>query len=273
MQAVILCGGLGTRMGGRVKSLIPVRGRPFIEWQLERLLAAGFDDFVLCMTEKGGGLEVIRHLSQTPRRGKSMRFCLEPEPTGTANALRLLTTEARGMTFVLDREKSSGQRIEGHYEPMSLLSDEFLITYGDSFIDYRYGFAALALAQSAISGCAAVMTVCETSPSYVNGNVMLSADRKFVRDVFKSKNDGMGVDFIDYGAIAIRRAVLERIKATSPDLNDELGGWARTPILDPRGKDGGFVRALVVPERFHEIGSPQGLSNLEAHLGRKEAIT
>jgi NDP-sugar pyrophosphorylase family protein len=273
MQAVILCGGLGTRMGGRVKSLIPVRGRPFIDWQVDGLLAAGFDDFVFCMTEAGGAYEIIRYLSLSPRRGEHCRFAIEPEPTGTANALRILAREWRGMTFKLDREESTPENIRGHFEPMPVLRDEFLVTYGDSFIDYKYGFAAMALAQAAISKLGAVMTVCE-NPRWARGNVKLSGDLKFVRDVIKDeKTCSADYRFVDYGAIAMRRDALEYTNFFYTDLNAELGAWARTPATDPRGKEGGFVRAVVVPEFFHEIGSPEGLSNLEAHLGRKDAIT
>ncbi|HOU92911.1 MAG TPA: NTP transferase domain-containing protein, partial [Polyangiaceae bacterium] len=51
MQAVILAGGLGTRLGARTaslpKSLIPVGGRPFVDWQLARLAACGFTEVLL----------------------------------------------------------------------------------------------------------------------------------------------------------------------------------------------------------------------------------
>ncbi|SRR5258707_81200 len=249
MQAVILCGGLGTRMGGRVKSLIPVRGRPFIEWQLERLSDAGFDEFIFCTTSSGGASEIAYHLGKSGWRAKtSAAFSNQSEPDGTAGALRAALAKA-------------------------YLAEEFLVTYGDSFIDYRYGFAALALAQAAISKLGAVMTVCE-NPRFARGNVKLSIDLKFVRDVIKDEKVwSTDYRFVDYGAIAMRRDALEYTNFFHRDMNAELGAWARTPTTDPRGKDGGFVRAVVVPEYFHEIGSPEGLSNLEAHLGRKDAIT
>ena len=51
MQCVILAGGLGTRIqgrsGGLPKALIPVLGKPFIEYQLEWLARQGVRNVVL----------------------------------------------------------------------------------------------------------------------------------------------------------------------------------------------------------------------------------
>ena len=56
-QAVVLAGGLGTRMrphSERVpKSLIEVAGRPFIDWQLELLAGSGIREVVLCIAHLG----------------------------------------------------------------------------------------------------------------------------------------------------------------------------------------------------------------------------
>ena len=52
-QAVILAGGLATRLGDTVRStpkaLLPVAGRPFLAWQLERIARSGYGD-VLVLT-------------------------------------------------------------------------------------------------------------------------------------------------------------------------------------------------------------------------------
>ena len=61
MQAVILCGGQGTRLGElaseKPKSLIEVAGRPFVDWQIEALVRCGFLEIVLCAGHLGGKLE------------------------------------------------------------------------------------------------------------------------------------------------------------------------------------------------------------------------
>ena len=56
-QAVVLAGGLGTRMLPRTervpKVLLPVAGRPFAAWLLESLVAAGYEDVLFCVAHLG----------------------------------------------------------------------------------------------------------------------------------------------------------------------------------------------------------------------------
>ena len=51
MKAIILAGGLGSRLrpltDSTPKPLLPVAGKPIIQWQIEWLKNAGVEDFVL----------------------------------------------------------------------------------------------------------------------------------------------------------------------------------------------------------------------------------
>jgi NDP-sugar pyrophosphorylase family protein len=66
------------------------------------------------------------------------------------------------------------------------------------------------------------------------------------------------LDHIDYGALALRREVVARLPEDQPaslgDLQAELA--AR-----------GLLRAFRVKDRFYEIGSENGLRELDARLG------
>ncbi|HIJ99058.1 TPA: NTP transferase domain-containing protein, partial [archaeon] len=52
MQAVILAGGLGTRLRPLThttpKPLVPIKGKPFFDYAIELLKEKGIDDFVIC---------------------------------------------------------------------------------------------------------------------------------------------------------------------------------------------------------------------------------
>src|SRR6478672_10283872 len=91
MQAVILAGGLAVRMRPLTekvpKAMLDVAGRPFIDWQLEKLAACGFDDVVLCVAFLG---EQIRdYVGDGARYGLAVRYSDEGETLlGTAGAMR-----------------------------------------------------------------------------------------------------------------------------------------------------------------------------------------
>jgi NDP-sugar pyrophosphorylase family protein len=82
MQAVVIAGGLATRMRPRTltvpKAMLEVAGRPFIDWQLEKLASCGFDDVVLCVAFLA---EQIRdQVGDGARFGVRVRYS-EDEPT------------------------------------------------------------------------------------------------------------------------------------------------------------------------------------------------
>jgi hypothetical protein len=64
-------------------------------------------------------------------------------------------------------------------------------------------------------------------------------------------------DHIDYGATSLRRAIIEALP------HGEVHGLETVQHDLARRKR---LRACVVRERFYEIGSPEGLAELDMHL-------
>src|SRR5688572_2076016 len=96
MQCAILAGGLGTRMqsqtAGVPKALVPIGGRPFVDYQLELLAASGVQDVVFCIGYGGAALQ--QHVGDGGAYGLSVRYVDEgDELRGTAGALRLALDE------------------------------------------------------------------------------------------------------------------------------------------------------------------------------------
>lgn len=88
---MILAGGLGTRIaslsGGLPKTLLPVAGRPFLHHLLEFLAEQGITEVVLLL---GVGAEAVIEVTRTGTPcGLTIVTSIEPEPLGTAGALRL----------------------------------------------------------------------------------------------------------------------------------------------------------------------------------------
>lgn len=96
MEAVVLAGGLGTRLRQVVpdlpKPMAPVAGRPFLELVIAMLGRKGFTRVVLSvgfMAEK-----IVGHFG-THFAGVDLSYAIEPQPLGTGGALRYALAECR----------------------------------------------------------------------------------------------------------------------------------------------------------------------------------
>src|SRR5215210_4126093 len=90
MQAVILVGGEGTRLRPLTstvpKPIVPLVDRPFIAYMLEWLKRHGVDDVIMSC---GFLATAVRNvLGDGSAYGIRLRFVEEPEPRGTAGALK-----------------------------------------------------------------------------------------------------------------------------------------------------------------------------------------
>lgn len=199
MQVVVLAGGLGTRMLPRTaavpKSLLPVAGRPFVEWQLERLAACGFDRALLCVGHLG---ELVQdHVGDGRRFGLSASFASDgPRLLGTAGALRAA---------------------------LDVLDETFLVTYGDSYLpfDYAAPLRDLAVHPEALG----TLSVFANRGRWDTSNAAVSGDR-VVR--YEKGASDPSLDHIDYGATALRRTVVaELLRDTPSALSDVQADLAR----------------------------------------------
>ncbi len=88
MEALVLAGGFGTRLRPltytRPKPLLPIAGRPMIEWVIDRL-PSEVDTVVVAVNWKADMLEQYFALND---RGLDMRVVREDEPLGTAGAVK-----------------------------------------------------------------------------------------------------------------------------------------------------------------------------------------
>jgi histidinol-phosphate phosphatase family protein len=103
MQAVILAGGVGSRLGdaarGLPKAMVPIAGRPMIEHQLAWIAREGLRDVIVLTGHLGEQIE--RFVGDGSRWGLRVRCRREPAPLGTAGAVRAAADELRGDFLVL----------------------------------------------------------------------------------------------------------------------------------------------------------------------------
>ncbi len=118
MEAVILAGGLGTRLRSVVselpKCLAPVGGRPFLEYLLAYLAGSGFTRVVLSV---GYLKEAVMDFVNGREWPFEVAWAVEEEPLGTGGAIRLALSEC--------------------------IEDKVFILNGDSFFPVDFGAMSL----------------------------------------------------------------------------------------------------------------------------------
>ncbi|HTM14680.1 MAG TPA: nucleotidyltransferase family protein [Bryobacteraceae bacterium] len=231
MQCVILAGGLGTRMRPLTdacpKTLLPVAGRPFAWHQMQWLAAQGIDDVVYCIAHQGEQIRQYWATELAPIR--SLRYVdEETQLRGTGGALRLALDEG-------------------------VLDESFFVLYGDSFLPVEFEPVWSAFESS---GSPALMTVLKNQGRWDRSNVIFEGGRVKLYTKNAEPSTQARMQYIDYGLSVLRRDVIAGITETIFDLS------AVFHRLSVEGRLAGYE----VTERFYEIGSPEGLRELERYL-------
>ena len=180
MQVVILAGGLATRLGelteGCPKSMLKIKGRPFLEYQLELLRRAGIGGVVLCLGYFGEQIE--RYFGDGSRFGVNIRYSIEDKPLGTAGALK----NAR-----------------------DLLEDIFFCMYGDSYLFVNFP-EVMRYFES--QNKLALMTVFNNNNLFDKSNTVVEGNLVTEYD----KNGGAGdMVYIDYGLHIFRKRAVDMV--------------------------------------------------------------
>jgi NDP-sugar pyrophosphorylase family protein len=196
----ILAGGLGTRLGARVrdvpKPLIEVAGEPFLIHQLRLLAAAGASEVVLCVGYLG---EAIAQRIGSERCGLRVSYSYDsPELDGTLGAIR---------------------------RALPLLGERFLILYGDTYLRIDYAAAAAAWRASRLP---AMMCVLRNEGRWDTSNAIYADGR--VR-VYDKRRPRAQMSWIDYGLSGLERAALDRVPAGTRELSDLFHRLAGAGLL------------------------------------------
>ena len=187
-DVIILCGGLGTRLGraaeGLPKPMAAINGKPFIDILVDWAAGQGFSRFIFSCGFKA---EIIRSYFK-PRAGREYLFSQEQEPLGTGGALKLASP--------------------------SLKSEHALVLNGDSFCDVDMK-ALVALAKKGI----AAMALAEAAGRVDGGFAALSSDGRITS--FAEK-DPKGGPWINAGVLALGPAVFAALPVGPCSLEKDV---------------------------------------------------
>lgn len=101
-EAIILAGGLGTRLRSAVpdlpKCMAPVNGKPFIGYVIEYLQTQGITTFILSLGYKS---EAITEYINSSYPNLEVKIVIEEEPLGTGGAIKLACSKASGQNVIV----------------------------------------------------------------------------------------------------------------------------------------------------------------------------
>lgn len=224
-QAVILCGGMGTRLGALTaatpKPLLPVGDQPFLQILIQEVARSGVRHFLLLAGHMADQVSAFAEAA-TAHFGGALQIdvAIESEPAGTGGAL---------------------------FEARERLSSEFLLLNGDSFLDIQLGSLSTLLDGNQEAVGAVALREVEDSGRYgsvtTSGNLITS---------FAEKREGAGIGLINGGIYAFRRDPLFKLvqprSSLERDVLPQIAGEGR--LLGSETK--GFFIDIGLPETFAE---------------------
>jgi NDP-sugar pyrophosphorylase family protein len=216
------------------KSLIQVHGRPFIEWQLEWLVAQGVRDVILRIGHLGA--DVRRHVGSGKSFGLRAIYVDEGDALkGTAGALRLAVDELS-------------------------IATPFYVLYGDSLLDVSVPDVTATYEEV---GLPALMTVFRNENQWEVSNAVFDG-RSVTRYEKLLATTPTDMVYVDYGFLVLQCSLIHEF-VPAGDVVD-------LALVLSRLSMSGRLAGYEAPQRFFEIGSPEGLISMEAYLASKRDL-
>jgi NDP-sugar pyrophosphorylase family protein len=232
LQVVILAGGLATRLrpiSEKIpKSLIEINGEPFIFHQLRLLKSKGFKRVVVCAGYLGSMIE--KEVGNGEKFDLNIVYSFDGEVLlGTGGAIR---------------------------KAFPLLDEKFMITYGDSYLDFDYAGLNSFFGQNQYP---AIMTIFKNEGLFDASNVLYNKGKISYSKINRSAD----MNYIDYGFSAVSKSIFK-----SYSIFDKFDLSAVFEDLSVDGQLGAFE----VSNRFYEIGSFQGISDIECDFKKINSL-
>lgn len=230
IQVVVLMGGLGTRLKEFTKEcpkpLVDVAGKPFFDYSLELLKKAGFKKFLFLIGYRAEMIE--EYYGDGRNRGIEIKYCYDGEKLlGTGGAVR---------------------------RAFDYLEDDFLLMYGDSFMDIDYEETVYRYFDGKKSGKRAVMTVLKNDNMFDKSNVIMENGEIILYD---KHNPVPEMNSIDYGVCMYEKSLFEDYEL---DYKFDIAEIQNRLSINKQ------IACHEVTKRFYEIGSPESLKEFTEYI-------
>ena len=222
MKAVILAGGMGTRLksvtGEHPKPMAPFLGRPLMEHIVELLRENGFDE--ICCTLRYRAGEIMAHFGDGSRFGVRMEYRIETEALGTAGSVRNCAD------FFGD--------------------EDFLVISGDAACDFPL---ARLMEEHRASGAAATIALCRSARPLRYGLAVTDEAGDIRAFIEKPSWSRVVSDLVNTGIYALSPRAMKPVPEGPFDFGRDL-----FPLLLKRGER---LHGAVLEGYWCDIGTPQ----------------
>jgi NDP-sugar pyrophosphorylase family protein len=238
MQALILAGGLGTRLRSIIhdkpKPMAGIAGKPFLEYQIELLKRNGIGEATFCV----GYLyeQIQNHFGSGEAWQIKINYSIEEDLLGTGGAVKLAQRFVR---------------------------ETFLVLNGDTYLDIDLRqFTQFYNAKKANSGGIGAMALTEIDDARNYGSVTVNADHEILS--FNEKSESIGrTKLINAGIYLLEPEIFNFIP---PAEKISLEKETFPALLN----NGHRLFGYETRSYFVDIGTPAGYQGFQQYVSGKE---
>ena len=225
MEAILLCGGLGTRLrsvvSDRPKPMADIAGKPFLHYLVKMLSESGVRHLIFALGYMGEQIEA--YFQSGEEYGLSISYSYEDSPLGTGGAIRNALS------------KVSGENV------LVLNADTYFHTDYESLLrEQLKNKAAMTIASRKIEDISRYGAILKDESGRI-----LRWNEKMSSDQVEALRPGE----INGGIYVMQKSLIEKIPEGKQSLeNDCIPAWL---------KDGVYLQAISSDGYFMDIGIPE----------------
>ena len=239
IQAILLAGGKGTRLAPLTdncpKPMVPIHGRPMIEYVLDHLKSHGITNVALAIAHMGD--QIKDHFGDGSDFGMQISYLEEPEPMGTG-----------GWSQLVDWDQ---------------LDDQFILANADNL--YWIDIGEFMNRQKQVDGAATIAAIEIPVDKHAAYEVLLHDDQKerLINYVDRSECaphlEDKDAIFVSSGWYIMTPKIKDLIPKQTP-ISNEVDIW---PLLDKSDGDLGFYHGT---ESWFDSGTHERLDRVAKYI-------
>ena len=228
MQAIILAGGVGSRLGNIVKDtpkpFLRVKNNPFILNIVERLISQNVKEIIFCLGYKPQ--KIINFFGDGSKWGIKVSYIIEEKLMGTAGAIRAA------------------------YKKIS--QSNVIVLNGDSFC--YFDILGL-ITQHRLNNADATLSILKVNKPEKYGLILFNENMKVNKFLEKSKKYKNKINYINAGVYIINKNLIKKIDNTKPVSLEK--------DFFPMNLDMNIQAFILKNEKFIDIGTPESLKKAD----------